>query len=98
MAEAMCVESETILKEAVGLMSKECSGRDSLVLSVLLHYKRMEHRVIRSREQPTYLNVNDNNYWPGENLLVQLKYFTNITGRICVGLAVLLATSGLYQG
>lgn len=55
---------------------------------------RMEHRVTQSREQPTYLNVNDNNYWPGENLLVQLNYFTNIIGWMCVGLAVILAMRG----
>jgi hypothetical protein len=45
-----------------------------------------------------YLNVNDNNYWPGENLLVQLKYFINIIERICVGLAVLQAMRDHYQG
>lgn len=53
--------------------------------------------MIQSREEPTYLNVNDNNYWPGKNLLVRVKYFTNITGRICVGLAVLLAMEGHFS-
>lgn len=59
--------------------------------------KREWNTVIQSREQPTYLNVNDNNYWPEENLLVQLKYFANILGRISVGLAV-LAVKSFYQG
>lgn len=53
---------ETILNEAVSFIRNEHLGQDYSILPILLHYERMEHRVIQSKEQPTYLNVNDNNY------------------------------------
>lgn len=89
---------EIILNEAAGFIRKDHLGWKFSVLPILCHYQRTAHRVIHSRGQPTYLNVNDNNYWPRENLLIQLKYFTNIIGRICVGLAVLLTMKSFYQG
>lgn len=97
LADASCIESEPIWNEVVGFVSKEYLHWDSSILPLLLYYERMECRVTQSWQQPTYLNVNDDNYWPGENLLVQVKYFTNIIGRICVGLAVLLPIKGPFH-
>ena len=97
LADASCFEYEPIWNEVVGFVSKEYLHWDSSVLPLLLYYERVGHRETQSWQQPTYLNVNDNNYWPGENLLVQVKYFTNIIGSICVGLAVLLPIKGLFQ-